>query len=100
MNAWFGLCDSGAKARFVLIIFLFLDAKTVESCAMSLWHADTAKAQRAIQMSLVEIERLEAIFSLSRGDSELSRLNRDSRLADPCSQVLWSYPTARGQNQG
>ena len=54
---------------------------------MSLWHADAAKAQRAIQAGLAEIERLEAIFSLSRGDSELSRLNRDGVLADPSPEL-------------
>ena len=35
-----------------------------------------------------EIARLEAIFSLYRSDSELARLNRDSRLAEPSPELL------------
>ena len=43
-------------------------------------HPDAALADRLIVRSTAEIERLEAIFSLYRPDSALSRLNRDGYL--------------------
>ena len=41
---------------------------------------DKRTADAAIRLCLDEIERLEVIFSLYRGDSELVRLNRDGHL--------------------
>ncbi len=41
------------------------------------------EAARLIGVCLAEIERLEAVFSLHRPDSALSRLNRAGELADP-----------------
>ena len=41
------------------------------------------RAHEAIAMALAEIERLEAVFSLYRADSELSRLNASGRLDGP-----------------
>lgn len=46
-------------------------------------HAEPARARRAMEDALAEIERLEGEFSLHRADSALSRLNRDGRLARP-----------------
>lgn len=49
------------------------------------------QADRHVAMALLEVERLEQIFSLYRSDSELSVLNRDGRLRAPSpelSQVL------------
>lgn len=51
--------------------------------SLSLWHPDPAAARHMIALSVSEIARLEAIFSLFRPDSELSRLNRDGALARP-----------------
>lgn len=47
--------------------------------------ADTTSeaAQQASAAAQAEIDRLDAVFSLWRGDSELSRLNQDGRLAAP-----------------
>jgi thiamine biosynthesis lipoprotein len=43
-------------------------------------HAREPAVRRALTATLAEIARLERIFSLFLGDSELSRLNRDGRL--------------------
>lgn len=50
--------------------------------------ADRRAADTAIRLCLDEIERLEAIFSLHRGDSELTRLNRDGQLDQASSDLL------------
>lgn len=55
--------------------------------SLSLWHPDPAKARRMIALSVAEIARLEAIFSLFRPDSELSRLNRDAELTRPSTEL-------------
>lgn len=47
---------------------------------MTLWHADQGFARSTILRMRSEIERLEAIFSLYRNDSEIVQLNRAGRL--------------------
>ncbi|NQV56093.1 MAG: FAD:protein FMN transferase [Rhodospirillales bacterium] len=47
---------------------------------MRIFHPDLATVEKAVTTSVAEIDRLESIFSLYRGDSELVRLNRDGRL--------------------
>ena len=44
---------------------------------------DAAAARRLVGLAVAEIERLEAVFSLYRTDSALSRLNREGRLDVP-----------------
>jgi len=51
------------------------------------YDAERARARRALTASLAEIERLEAIFSLYREDSELSRLNATGQLANPSPEM-------------
>lgn len=51
-------------------------------------HPDPAAADRLIELSLREVERLERVFSLYRSDSALSRLNRDGYLDDPPADLL------------
>lgn len=50
---------------------------------LALWHTDAALAQRAILKIRGEIARYERAFSLNDPTSEISRLNRDGRLARP-----------------
>jgi len=50
---------------------------------LQIQHPDAAAAQRLIEMSLAEMQRLEHVFSLYRPDSALARLNRDGVLDDP-----------------
>ncbi len=48
-----------------------------------LYHPDETAARRILAKAEAEIRRLEAIFSLYRPDSALSRLNRDGRCDAP-----------------
>ncbi|MSO70737.1 MAG: FAD:protein FMN transferase [Alphaproteobacteria bacterium] len=70
--------------------------------SMSLWHADPALSRRMIDASLLEIARLERVFSLFDAESELSRLNRDGRLDDPSRDLvdLLSTSVALGDASG
>jgi len=56
--------------------------------SLALWHADVALSRRMIQASLVEIARLERVFSLFDPESELSRLNRDGALPNPSAELV------------
>lgn len=88
--------------------------------SMTLWHTDPTVARRAINLMLVEVDRLENVFSLYRGKSEIRRLNLDGHLArpsrdmvtvldhsrqiaeasggafDPTIQTLWQFYASRG----
>jgi thiamine biosynthesis lipoprotein len=55
---------------------------------LTLWHWDETLARRAILTVRHEIERYERIFSLYRGDSEISRLNREGALARPSPELV------------
>ncbi|MDO8789063.1 MAG: FAD:protein FMN transferase [Sulfuritalea sp.] len=48
--------------------------------SIRLYHTDEMIAQRAISAALAELRRLEAIFSIYRGDSAISLLNRQGKL--------------------
>jgi len=50
---------------------------------IALEHPDGTLAREALAEALAEVERLEAVFSLYRPHSALSRLNRDGQLAAP-----------------
>ncbi len=67
----------GAKAEIILI------------------HPDKATAQNLIRLAADEIERLENIFSLYRSESEISRLNRDGRLAATSQDMTALLASAR-----
>ncbi|MYF88357.1 MAG: FAD:protein FMN transferase, partial [Boseongicola sp. SB0676_bin_33] len=55
---------------------------------MTLWSVDPARASRALRRMQSEIARMEAIFSLFRPASELSRLNREGRLERPSRDMV------------
>jgi FAD:protein FMN transferase len=48
-----------------------------------LYHPNQIEADRLIRESLAEVVRLERVFSLYKGDSAISILNRDGELRDP-----------------
>ena len=48
--------------------------------SITLWHSDPKVASRAIRKMLVEVDRLDKVFSLYRADSEINALNRAGRL--------------------
>ena len=50
--------------------------------SIQLYHHDESQARAAIDAGLAELARLEAIFSVYRADSVLSRLNRDGAVSD------------------
>ena len=56
--------------------------------AMTLWSVDPARASRALRRMQSEIARMEAIFSLFRPTSELSRLNREGRIERPSRDMV------------
>lgn len=51
--------------------------------SMQLIHPDAATARHIIHLAVQEIERLEAVFSLYRHESALSKLNREGHLSAP-----------------
>lgn len=56
--------------------------------SLTLDHPDPVRARRLLALALAEIDRLDRIFSLQRGDSSVSRLNRDGRLARPPGELV------------
>ncbi|SFZ86879.1 thiamine biosynthesis lipoprotein [Devosia enhydra] len=56
--------------------------------AMTLWHPNPRVAERTIGRMLVEIDRLDRIFSLYRKDSELVQLNSEGRLAEASADLV------------
>lgn len=56
--------------------------------SMTLVHPDRPYAQAMIARCVAEIERLEAVFSLYRPDSALSRLNETGGLDNPPSELV------------
>ncbi len=56
--------------------------------SLSIRHEDPLEAQRLLGMARKEIDRLEAMFSLYKTDSALSRLNAAGRLSNPPAEFL------------
>jgi len=55
---------------------------------LQIHHPDPGVADRLIARSVAEVRRLERVFSLYRGDSALSALNRQGTLDDPPTDLL------------
>jgi thiamine biosynthesis lipoprotein len=56
--------------------------------SMTLVHPDRRQAQAMIARCVAEVERLEAVFSLYRPQSALSRLNAEGVLEDPPGELV------------
>ncbi len=56
--------------------------------SMTLVHPDRARAQAQLEACVRELQRLEAIFSLYRADSALSRLNAQGELPEPPHELV------------
>lgn len=56
--------------------------------SMTLWHPNPDVARRALARMLIEVDRLEDVFSLHRPHSELARLNRDGRIDSPSADLV------------
>ncbi|HLS57028.1 MAG TPA: FAD:protein FMN transferase [Zeimonas sp.] len=63
---------------------------------MTLVHPDRAMAQALIARCVVEIDRLESVFSLYRSDSALSRLNAAGQLLEPPHELVELLSMALG----
>ncbi len=73
----------GASSRPPPPVFEWQGQALGARARLLLAHPDPAAARRAAADAVAEVARLERIFSLFRDDSELARLNRDGRLAQP-----------------
>jgi thiamine biosynthesis lipoprotein len=62
---------------------------------LTIYHPDAGEARRLIALALDEVARLEAVFSLYRADSALSRLNRDGSLDAPPLDLVTLLARAR-----
>lgn len=62
---------------------------------ITLWHPNPDVARRAIGRMLIEVDRLENVFSLYRADSELTRLNRDGAIAWPSRDLIDVFEHSR-----
>jgi thiamine biosynthesis lipoprotein len=56
--------------------------------SLTLWHPNPGFAEQTIARVRSEVERLEAVFSLFRTDSEISRLNRDGVLENASPDII------------
>jgi thiamine biosynthesis lipoprotein len=65
------------------------------AATITLVHRDRRTAKRIVDDSLLEIRRLERIFSLYRSDSALSALNRAGALSEPPADMLRLLSLAR-----
>lgn len=70
--------------------------------SMSIVHPDRARARASVAGCVHEIARLEAILSLYRPDSALSRLNAEGELREPPHELLelLSFALALSQRSG
>lgn len=65
------------------------------AASLTLHHPDRAKAELLVRQVIVEVARLERIFSLYRADSALSELNRLGVLAAPPRELVALLETSR-----
>src|SRR4051794_5790589 len=72
------------------------------SVAVQVLHDDPVVANAALEAGFAEIERVEAVMSIYRPDSELRRLNRDGVLASPDLRLqdVLAYAAATSQATG
>jgi len=63
---------------------------------LQIYHPDRTWAQQLIERAIVEVHRLENVFSLYQTDSALVRLNRDGQLHNAPSDLLRLLEESRG----
>lgn len=84
--AGMALCPRGASAGSTAV--RWRGRALGAPAEMILHHPDRAQAERLIRRVVVEINRLERIFSLYRPDSTLATLNARGALADPPAELV------------
>ncbi len=88
-----GVLSGRAKADAQL--FTWTGTTLGAESTITLAHTSAEQAQRIIDLAVAEVRRLEAIFSLQREDSELSRLNRDGKITKPSNDMLFLLSEAQ-----
>ena len=81
------LCKSDREDEAVAL-YRWTGTSLGSPSSLLICHPDQVVAGRIAAQCAAEIRRLEAIFALYRGDSELARLNRDGRLESPSLDLL------------
>jgi len=56
--------------------------------SMTIWHPNADFARRTMNRMLSEVARLDAVFSLFRSESELTRLNREGVVRNPSRDLV------------
>ncbi|MEX2628853.1 MAG: FAD:protein FMN transferase [Tistlia sp.] len=91
-----GLALVSGPARAEAVVHRWSGVALGAQASIRLLHPDAAEARRVIALAVLEIERLERIFSLYRPDSAVVRLNRDGRLAAPPLELVELLGRAAG----
>ncbi len=67
--------------------------------SMTIWHPNATYAQQTMNRMLSEVARLDEVFSLFRGELELSRLNRDGRVTNASGDLVTVMEAGRAMGQ-
>lgn len=86
--AGIGLFPSGTEAKEGLQTVSWDGQALGASASMTVHHHDRAAAEMLVKQAVVEVARLERIFSLYRQDSALLELNRIGALAAPPPELV------------
>ncbi len=88
-----------AYERAGLREFAAADLAFGTTLSVKVLHDDEAVARQALQAALAAVRDIDRLMSLYRPDSEISRLNRDGRLARPDGRVLAVLQHAQALSQ-
>lgn len=77
-----------ASQRQGLREFMAADLAFGTTVSLKVLHADEGVAREAMRAALKAVRDIDTLMSLYRPDSQVSRLNRDSRLATPDARLL------------
>ena len=84
-----GLSLEALAAKEAPLVRAQQTAKALGSAvSITVYHKTEAQAQAALRAAFAELERVEALLSIYRPNSEVSRLNRDGQLQRPSQDLL------------
>lgn len=86
--AGLGLVPFGHAARSDAHLVTWHGQAMGAVATLQVHHHDRAAAERLVERSIAEVRRLEAVFSLYRGDSALATLNRQGILVAPPADLV------------
>lgn len=93
--AGFGLFPSGIEAKEDLQTVSWNGQALGASASIVIHHQDRVTAGLLVEQAIVEVARLERVFSLYRHDSALSQLNRIGALATPPPELVALLESSR-----